>query len=51
VIAEDPKGKVIDLERRDLVVVEVGHTDTDHTTSSSCRITAGEKATIKDGSI
>ncbi len=32
VIAEELKGKVIDLEGRDLVVVEVGHTDTDHTT-------------------
>src|SRR5260370_15131559 len=32
VIAEELKGKVIELEGRDLVVVEVGHTDTDHTT-------------------
>src|SRR6266852_5330301 len=32
VIAEELKGKVIELEERDLVVVEVGHTDTDHTT-------------------
>ena len=32
VIAEELKGNVIDLEGRDLVVVEVGHTDTDHTT-------------------
>ncbi len=32
VIAEELKGKVIDLEGRDLVVVEVGHTDTDNTT-------------------
>jgi glyoxylase-like metal-dependent hydrolase (beta-lactamase superfamily II) len=32
VIAEELKGHVIDLEGRDLVVVEVGHTDTDHTT-------------------
>ena len=33
VIAEELAGHVIDLEGRDLVVVEVGHTDTDHTTS------------------
>jgi len=32
VLAEELKGNVIDLEGRDLVVVEVGHTDTDHTT-------------------
>ena len=32
VIAEELKGKVLDLEGRDLVVVEVGHTDTDDTT-------------------
>jgi glyoxylase-like metal-dependent hydrolase (beta-lactamase superfamily II) len=32
VIAEELKGKVIDLEGDDLIVVEVGHTDTDHTT-------------------
>lgn len=32
VIAEELEGKVIDLEGRDLVVVEVGHTDTDDTT-------------------
>jgi glyoxylase-like metal-dependent hydrolase (beta-lactamase superfamily II) len=32
VIAEEIKGKVIDLEGRDLVVVEVGHSDTDDTT-------------------
>ena len=32
VIAEELKGHVIDLEGRNLVVVEVGHTDTDHTT-------------------
>jgi glyoxylase-like metal-dependent hydrolase (beta-lactamase superfamily II) len=32
VIAQELKSKVIDLERRDLVVVEVGHTDTDDTT-------------------
>jgi glyoxylase-like metal-dependent hydrolase (beta-lactamase superfamily II) len=31
-IAEELKGNVIQLEGRDLVVVEVGHTDTDHTT-------------------
>jgi len=32
VIAEELKGNVIQLEGRDLVVVELGHTDTDHTT-------------------
>jgi glyoxylase-like metal-dependent hydrolase (beta-lactamase superfamily II) len=32
VLAEELKGNVIDLEGRDLVVVELGHTDTDHTT-------------------
>ena len=32
VLAEQLKGNVIDLEGRDLVVVEVGHTDTEHTT-------------------
>jgi glyoxylase-like metal-dependent hydrolase (beta-lactamase superfamily II) len=32
VIAEELAGKVIDLEGRDLVVIEVGHTDTDDTT-------------------
>ena len=32
VLAQELKGNVIDLEGRDLVVVEVGHTDTDHTT-------------------
>src|ERR1700680_157712 len=32
VLAEELKGNVIDLEGDDLVVVEVGHTDTDHTT-------------------
>jgi glyoxylase-like metal-dependent hydrolase (beta-lactamase superfamily II) len=32
VIAEELKGNVIDLEGDDLVVVEVGHTDTEHTT-------------------
>jgi len=32
VFAEELKGNVIELEGRDLVVVEVGHTDTDHTT-------------------
>src|ERR1700693_5706056 len=31
-LAEELKGDVIDLEGDDLVVVEVGHTDTDHTT-------------------
>ena len=32
VLPEELKGNVIDLEDRELVVVEVGHTDTDHTT-------------------
>src|SRR5208282_5345905 len=32
VIADELKGNVIDLEGRDLVVVEVGHSDTDDTT-------------------
>lgn len=31
-IADELKGNVIDLEGRDLVAVDVGHTDTDHTT-------------------
>ncbi|HEY6288684.1 MAG TPA: MBL fold metallo-hydrolase [Nitrospiraceae bacterium] len=32
VIAEELKGRVIDLEGHDLVVIEVGHSDTDDTT-------------------
>ena len=32
VIAEELKGNVIDLEGRELIAVELGHTDTDHTT-------------------
>jgi glyoxylase-like metal-dependent hydrolase (beta-lactamase superfamily II) len=32
VIAEELEGNVIDLEGHDLVAVELGHTDTDHTT-------------------
>lgn len=32
VMAEELKGNVIDLEGHDLVVVELGHTDTEHTT-------------------
>jgi glyoxylase-like metal-dependent hydrolase (beta-lactamase superfamily II) len=32
VIAQELKEKVIDLEGHDLVIVELGHTDTDHTT-------------------
>ena len=32
VIAEELKGTVIDLEGRELVAVELGHTDTDYTT-------------------
>ena len=32
VMAEELEGNVIELEGRELVVVELGHTDTDHTT-------------------
>ena len=32
VIADELQGNVIDLEGRDLVAIEVGHTDTEHTT-------------------
>jgi len=32
VIADELEGNVIDLEGHDLVVVELGHTDTDYTT-------------------
>src|SRR6266403_1356763 len=32
VIAEELKGNVIDLEGQELVAMEIGHTDTDHTT-------------------
>ena len=32
VIADELKGSIIDLEGHDLVAVELGHTDTDHTT-------------------
>jgi glyoxylase-like metal-dependent hydrolase (beta-lactamase superfamily II) len=32
VVAEELRGNVIDLEGRELVAVELGHTDTDHTT-------------------
>jgi glyoxylase-like metal-dependent hydrolase (beta-lactamase superfamily II) len=32
VIAEEFKGNVVDLEGHELVIVELGHTDTDHTT-------------------
>ena len=32
VMAEELKGNVIDLEGRELIAVELGHTDTDHTT-------------------
>ncbi len=32
VIADELEGNVIDLEGHDLIVVEVGHSDTDHTT-------------------
>ena len=48
VIAEELKGNVIQLEGRDLVVVEVGHTDTDHTTClhvpSAGLVVAGDAA-------
>jgi len=32
VIADELKGNVIDLDGHDLIIVEVGHSDTDHTT-------------------
>jgi glyoxylase-like metal-dependent hydrolase (beta-lactamase superfamily II) len=35
VIAEELEGNVIDLEGNELVAVELGHTDTDHTTCLS----------------
>jgi len=38
VIAEELEGDVIDLEGRELVAVELGHTDTDSTTCSACPI-------------
>ena len=48
VIAEELKGNVIQLEGRDLVVVELGHTDTDHTTClhvpSADLVVAGDAA-------
>jgi glyoxylase-like metal-dependent hydrolase (beta-lactamase superfamily II) len=48
VIAEELEGNVIQLERHDLVVVEVGHTDTDHTTClhvpSAGLVVAGDAA-------
>jgi glyoxylase-like metal-dependent hydrolase (beta-lactamase superfamily II) len=48
VIAEELKGNVIQLEGRDLVVVEVGHTDTEHTTClhvpSAGLVVAGDAA-------
>jgi hypothetical protein len=34
VIAEELQGNVIDLEGHEWVAVELGHTDTDHTTCS-----------------
>ena len=47
-IAEEVKGNVIQLEGHDLVVVEVGHTDTDHTTClhvpSAGLVVAGDAA-------
>jgi glyoxylase-like metal-dependent hydrolase (beta-lactamase superfamily II) len=48
VIAEELKGNVIQLEGSDLVVVELGHTDTDHTTClhvpSADLVVAGDAA-------
>jgi glyoxylase-like metal-dependent hydrolase (beta-lactamase superfamily II) len=48
VIAEELKGTVIQLEGRDLLVVEVGHTDTEHTTClhvpSAGLVVAGDAA-------
>jgi glyoxylase-like metal-dependent hydrolase (beta-lactamase superfamily II) len=48
VIAEELKGNVIQLEGRDLLVVEVGHTDTEHTTClhvpSADLVVAGDAA-------
>jgi glyoxylase-like metal-dependent hydrolase (beta-lactamase superfamily II) len=48
VIAEELKGKVIDLEGQDLVAVELGHTDTDYTTClnvpSTGLVVAGDAA-------
>src|SRR6202163_2681800 len=48
VIAEELKGNVIQLEGRDLLVVEVGHTDTGHTTClhvpSAGLVVAGDAA-------
>jgi glyoxylase-like metal-dependent hydrolase (beta-lactamase superfamily II) len=48
VIAEELKGNVIQLEGRDLIVVEVGHTDTEHTTClhvpSAGLVVAGDAA-------
>jgi glyoxylase-like metal-dependent hydrolase (beta-lactamase superfamily II) len=48
VIAEELKGNVIQLEGRDLIVVELGHTDTDHTTClhvpSADLVVAGDAA-------
>src|SRR6267154_1648066 len=48
VIAEELKGNVIQLEGCDLLVVEVGHTDTDHTTClhvpSAGLVVAGDAA-------
>ena len=48
VIAEELKGSVIQLEGRDLLVVKVGHTDTEHTTClhvpSAGLVVAGDAA-------
>ena len=38
VIAEELNDNVIDLEGHDLVVVALGHTDTDNTTCSACPV-------------
>ncbi|HET6175566.1 MAG TPA: MBL fold metallo-hydrolase [Candidatus Sulfotelmatobacter sp.] len=48
VIAEELKGNVVDLEGHELVAVELGHTDTDHTTClhvpSIALVVAGDAA-------
>jgi len=44
VITEELKRDVIDLEGHDLVVVEVGHTDTDYTTCLHVPSVAGDVA-------
>lgn len=53
VIAEELKGNVIDLEGRELVAVELGHTDTDYSTClhvpSIGLVVAGDAAYNDDG--